>query len=1598
MGRAAHEDMEEAEEELQADFQVLVRDIYAFYPLLIKYVDLHRSHWLKHPRIGAVQLFTHVAEVFTVWHTSQHFRREEQKFVSANAINNMALIMPTSSDGAQAVETPAWKKSKRNRGKSMKDATQSLNVACLKRMLPIGLTLFGGREQELVQHAKQKLLAKENEEVVEEYVRNALIDSNTMADPFDRNHWQRVLYNKIGSKTVVGIEDVQQDSNITVSKIMFTAKTLEMLHIVLSGLSSTVSVWQRLLSNQRRLKILECLKLSHHLHSLPRHRAINLFLLNYIDKWLSLDACGQEVLVKNITNMMAAYQSRPNEKEEEEGVKPDPLNQLVICFSRHATTEQNALPDDFLYIAYTELMSKSCGGEEDDDGDGEDEEEEDDGPGNTLQEQEMGKQKLLFEQGRLADRYVAEMVLLSISACRGEQSNMMLSNLQLGISCLMDGNINVQKKMLQHLQDKKDSDFFTSLSALMDKCSVLDLDAFERNIKAEKLGVGPESAGEQNMHDYLFTCKLFRFLQLLCEGHNLDFQNYLRTQTGNTVSVNLVICIVDYMLRLQESVMDFYWHYSSKEVIDQQGKENFKKAIKVGEQVFNTLTEAIQGPCVLNQMALAHSRLWDAVGGFFFLFAHMQNKLAKNTSQLDLMTQIMQFQNDMVTMMISMLEGNVMNGTIGKQMVDTLMESKANVEMILKFFDMFLKLKNIIESPSFLEYTKEGFISPKDFIRAMEAQKIYSPEEIMYLTECAGPRNAEGHIDYNEFCNRFHTPANDIGFNLAVLLTNLSEHMPNDPRLSRFCENASSFLEYFEPTLGRIEILGGAGRIERVYFEINPDHKDQWEKPQIKESKRSFLHNVVNEGGEKEKLDMFVNFCEDSIFEMQHASSISPQEEEQKPVAPTDRVGIIRSSVIEPTKAFFGAIYMFVASCLYLCRWSNIRKHYQKMRKMSKYELCVGTLRLSWAVIVRTCWITYFIITTLYQFVMLMMRGPKAKDLKPVDTKRRHGHHRHVLSTDLFLDDFSGPQSVSAFGVAIKTETSEAVTATQMYSDDGAVDDIDRMVEMNGDVRRSFDGGLDVPKPMQRDGSTWTLTAESSDIPIEGLAPPRTKESLNATSDESVYGDKESSSAQARRGTEEDEEEEGKEGTDYHKAALSFLARNFYTLKTLALVLAFCINFILLFYKVTVLEIEEGEGEEGEEEAKAPEWVHLEEDHSAILDPTIRLLAFIHSAVAFSMLIAYYYLKVPLFIFKREKEVCRSLLFDGLYVAEQPSEDDIKAHWDKLVISTRSFPENYWDKFIKKSVQQKYSEQYDHDAISLLLGMDEADSFSTENPKKKESGGLISFIYSIDWKYQIWKSGVILTNNSFLYIMWYFLFSVLGNFNYFFFASHLLDVVMSIKALSTIMQSITHNGKQLCLTLMMMTIIVYIYTVLAFNFFRKFYVSEGDDGEEEHKCHTMAACFLFHLYVGVRAGGGIGDEIEAPDGDQQMFRFVFDITFFFFVIVILLAIIQGLIIDAFGELRGQLEQVKEDMESQCFICGIGKEYFDKIPHGFDTHVLKEHDLANYLFFLMYLIDKPETDYTGQETYVWELYQKRSWDFFPVGDCFRKQYENEIMAG
>merc|ERR1719483_1248129 len=207
----------------------------------------------------------------------------------------------------------------------------------------------------------------------------------------------------------------------------------------------------------------------------------------------------------------------------------------------------------------------------------------------------------------------------------------------------------------------------------------------------------------------------------------------------------------------------------------------------------------------------------------------------------------------------------------------------------------------------------------------------------------------------------------------------------------------------------------------------------------------------------------------------------------------------------------------------------------------------------------------------------------------------------------------------------------------------------------------------------------------------------------------------------------------------YVKKLTSFLARNFFQIKFFALVIAFLINFMLLFYKVSQIESDEegaeddgmgdiaaeladdepaddggdpGEdaegGEDGDGEDEEPEeYIHVEQEFW-YLERCINILGMIHCLFSLCMLIAYYNLKIPLAIFKREKQISRKMEFDGIYIAEQPEDDDLNGHWDKMVISAKSFPVNYWDKFVKKRVREKFSETYEFDALSEILGMDKS--------------------------------------------------------------------------------------------------------------------------------------------------------------------------------------------------------------------------------------------------------------------------------------------------
>lgn len=43
---------------------------------------------------------------------------------------------------------------------------------------------------------------------------------------------------------------------------------------------------------------------------------------------------------------------------------------------------------------------------------------------------------------------------------------------------------------------------------------------------------------------------------------------------------------------------------------------------------------------------------------------------------------------------------------------------------------------------------------------------------------------------------------------------------------------------------------------------------------------------------------------------------------------------------------------------------------------------------------------------------------------------------------------------------------------------------------------------------------------------------------------------------------------------------------------------------------------------------------------------------------------------------------------------------------DRIVISSKSFPMKYWDKFVRRKTRQKYREQVDEETLNALLGVE----------------------------------------------------------------------------------------------------------------------------------------------------------------------------------------------------------------------------------------------------------------------------------------------------
>lgn len=234
----------------------------------------------------------------------------------------------------------------------------------------------------------------------------------------------------------------------------------------------------------------------------------------------------------------------------------------------------------------------------------------------------------------------------------------------------------------------------------------------------------------------------------------------------------------------------------------------------------------------------------------------------------------------------------------------------------------------------------------------------------------------------------------------------------------------------------------------------------------------------------------------------------------------------------------------------------------------------------------------------------------------------------------------------------------------------------------------------------------------------------------------------------------------------------------------------------------------------------------------------------------------------------------------------------------------------------------------------------------------------------------------VLSDFDVIFYMLYALFSVLGTFSHpIYFSLLLLDVVYRYPSLQNVVNSIYLPRKALILTFALMIVIVYLFTIFSYFMFEDYF---------SPNCKGLLQCFMVLWDQSFKNSGGIGGFLDYPNTPSfDPARFFFDNIYNILVMIVLLGVVQGIITDTFARLREGQDFCTKDMENKCFICGLQRDFIEKnTVEGFLNHIESDHNEWNYILFIIYLLGKEETEYSGIESYVREQYDKDDLAWIP----------------
>ena len=218
-----------------------------------------------------------------------------------------------------------------------------------------------------------------------------------------------------------------------------------------------------------------------------------------------------------------------------------------------------------------------------------------------------------------------------------------------------------------------------------------------------------------------------------------------------------------------------------------------------------------------------------------------------------------------------------------------------------------------------------------------------------------------------------------------------------------------------------------------------------------------------------------------------------------------------------------------------------------------------------------------------------------------------------------------------------------------------------------------------------------------------------------------------------------------------------------------------------------------------------------------------------------------------------------------------------------------------------------------------------------------------------------------------------------------FYGFFLLPIFYINKTLKSLVISIQLNFKQFCVTFSFTFMLIYIFTNIYYYFFNSDFVAELNYYKDNY-CKTLIFAILNALDYGLRARGGLADSAIrvsfSREKSHYLKRLMIDDLFFLLIVIIMIDMVFGIVIKSFDELRHSNQKYTNDKLNNCFICHSNRHLLDKMRINFHEHVTNNHNVWNYVEYMISLKLKDIHDLSAINQYVRAKMEKKDISWLP----------------